>query len=643
MRLGFISRRSGRRWWWGFALLIAAPALALALLGLRVARLESLERAQQIREQQTQLARLADTTIGTTLATVQHDLARTETSSIAARDYAVFVLEPGGRLVFPQDRTYFPDPRKPEFRSGPRWGRATEQLIERAQTADQQRTSDASSLLHQIGKTEPRLRGWADLVLARRQFESGDASALTNLANPFWIRSDGLTPTGLPAALLAATYVEGVSPADRARFAPLLQATLDGLRGGRWLFSFEERRVFDEELRRLLELAGAHPPGEDSRLSEWASIEHLARSVRPSDSPSDLDPAAPFLLLWFHRPDGAWMGAAVARGRLAGLIGAALHPLFSTHPFGVSVRKVKGPAIWTRPPVAMLAGAPTPLDAVGGWELVFGAPAERSAFDGRRLLWYGFTLVMVMTMAVGLAVTLFVVRREVALNRLQSDFVAAVTHEFKSPITSIRLLMERLGAGRLRTPAAAGEYHDAINRETDRLERLVNRVLESQKIQSGVKQYRFVLGSLVQMAESSIWRLRPQADEKNIAVDLEIGGEIPEIRMDQTAVSDALDNLMDNAIKYSPEGGRIAIRIEKLDGYLCVEVQDQGIGIDPDDLPRIFDRFYRGRRGDQQNVHGTGLGLALVKAAAEGHGGVVDVISAPGQGARFCLRLPLER
>ena len=144
-----------------------------------------------------------------------------------------------------------------------------------------------------------------------------------------------------------------------------------------------------------------------------------------------------------------------------------------------------------------------------------------------------------MTMAVGLAVTLFVVRREVALNRLQSDFVAAVTHEFKSPITSIRLLMERLGAGRLRTPAAAGEYHDAINRETDRLERLVNRVLESQKIQSGEKQYRFVLGSLVQMAESSIWRLRPQADEKNIAVDLEIGGEIPEIRMDQTAVSDA--------------------------------------------------------------------------------------------------------
>jgi signal transduction histidine kinase len=246
-------------------------------------------------------------------------------------------------------------------------------------------------------------------------------------------------------------------------------------------------------------------------------------------------------------------------------------------------------------------------------------------------------------MAVGLAVTLFVVKREVELNRLQSDFVAAVTHEFKSPITSIRLLMERLAGGRLRTPTIVAEYHDAINCETDRLERLVNRVLESQKIQSGEKLYSFIPASLVDLAQASLWRLRPQAESKRIAIDLEVTGEIPEIRMDKTAVGDALDNLVDNAIKYSPEGTRVVVRIEKREPYLCVEVQDQGIGIDPDDQPRIFDRFYRGRRGDQQNVHGTGLGLALVKAAAEAHGGHVEVTSVLRQGACFRLRLPLER
>jgi signal transduction histidine kinase len=442
--------------------------------------------------------------------------------------------------------------------------------------------------------------------------------------------------------LLAAAYVEGVPPAQRARFVPLLHATLDGLRAGRWSFNFEGRRFYDGELRRLLGLAGASAPSEDSRLAGWASIERLARRVRPSGSPSDPDPTAPFFLLWSQNPGGAWLGAAVSRGHLADLIDVAVHPLFSTQPFGAAVRQVKGPVIWRQPPLSKLSGTPAPLHAVEGWELVFSAPAERGTFERQRLLWYGFTLVMVMTMVVGLAVTLYVVRREVELNRLQSDFVAAVTHEFKSPITSIRLLMERLTGGRLRTPSSTAEYHDAINRETDRLERLVNRVLESQKIQAGEKRYSFVLGSLVELAESSIWKLHPQADAKSIAVELELAGDIPEIRMDKTAVAEALDNLLDNAIKYSPEGTSVLIRIEKRQRYLCVEVQDQGIGIDSGDLPRIFDRFYRGRRGDHHNVHGTGLGLALVKAAAEGHGGVVEATSTPGQGSRFCLRLPLE-
>ena len=128
-----------------------------------------------------------------------------------------------------------------------------------------------------------------------------------------------------------------------------------------------------------------------------------------------------------------------------------------------------------------------------------------------------------------------------------------------------------------------------------------------------------------------------------MGVDLALAGEIPEIRMDKTAVADALDNLVDNAIKYSAADTRVVIRVEKRERFVCVEVQDQGIGIDPDDLPRIFDRFYRGRRGDRHDVHGTGLGLSLVKAAAEGHGGSVDVTSAPGQGSRFCLRLPVEK
>jgi len=306
-----------------------------------------------------------------------------------------------------------------------------------------------------------------------------------------------------------------------------------------------------------------------------------------------------------------------------GLLGAVLAPLL---PAGAVAREGQGGVN------AVL------LRAITGWELAFSSPAETGWFDQRRLLWYGFICLLVIMLMAGLAMTVRVVRREVELARLQSEFVAAVTHEFKSPITSIRLLMERISGGRLRTPEAAGEYYAAVGRETDRLDRLVNRLLESQKIQAGQKRYRFEPASLRELAEAAVARLRPQAEAKSIAIRLEAGGELPEVLLDQAAMADALENLLDNAIKYSPSGTEVSVAVEAREQQVCVEVRDQGPGIDADDLPHIFDRFYRGR----QNAHGTGLGLALVKAAVEAHGGTVTVTSVPGGGSTFCLRLPIR-
>jgi signal transduction histidine kinase len=189
----------------------------------------------------------------------------------------------------------------------------------------------------------------------------------------------------------------------------------------------------------------------------------------------------------------------------------------------------------------------------------------------------------------------------------------------------------------LRTPESAGEYYAAVGRETDRLERLVNRLLESQKIQAGQKQYSFQPASMGEIAEAAVERLRPHAEAKSIAIKFETSGEIPELLLDKAAITDALENLLDNAIKYSSSGTQVSVVVGMGEGQVCVAVRDQGTGIDPDDLPRVFDRFYRGR----QNVQGTGLGLALVKAAAEAHGGTVAVTSTPGRGSTFFLRLPI--
>jgi two-component system phosphate regulon sensor histidine kinase PhoR len=258
-----------------------------------------------------------------------------------------------------------------------------------------------------------------------------------------------------------------------------------------------------------------------------------------------------------------------------------------------------------------------------------------------RWMWYGFVLLPMLMLLVGLVMTVRVVRQEVALNQMQAKFVAAVSHELKSSITGIRLLMERISDGRLGAPGTAREYYAAIGRETDRLENLVDRLLESQKIQSEGRRYAFELSSLGDLADHAVQRLRPQAEAKGIRLASQADVGIPDLRLDKAAIGDAIENLLDNAIKYSSSGTEVSIHIRSTDNEARVEVCDHGIGIEKADLPRIFEPFYRGRRGDMESVKGTGLGLALVKAAAEAHGGAVDVSSAPDNGSRFTLRLPL--
>jgi signal transduction histidine kinase len=136
--------------------------------------------------------------------------------------------------------------------------------------------------------------------------------------------------------------------------------------------------------------------------------------------------------------------------------------------------------------------------------------------------------------------------------------------------------------------------------------------------------------------------LRPQAEAKGVSLNIKTVGNIPDIRFDRAAMTDVLENLIDNAVKYSSSGGRISVELHADEVQVTVEVRDEGIGIDPDDLPRIFEKFYRGSRGNQQDVRGTGLGLALVKATLDAHSGKVDVKSALGEGSRFILSLPVR-
>jgi signal transduction histidine kinase len=259
----------------------------------------------------------------------------------------------------------------------------------------------------------------------------------------------------------------------------------------------------------------------------------------------------------------------------------------------------------------------------------------------RRLLNYARVVFPIVVLACGLLMTAWIMRRELALTELQSTFVAAVTHEFKSPITSIRLLMERITSGRIASGDSPARYYAAIGAETKRLESLVNRLLESQKLQSGQREYVFRPTAIEALVRDAIERVRPQADARQIQIEVSAVGGIPPLALDADSVSDAIRNLLDNAIKYSPDHTRVSVGIDVGDGRVRLIVSDHGIGVDPADAGRIFEPFYRSRRGDQTNVHGTGLGLSLVRATAEAHGGSVTVSSDGERGSRFTLSFPL--
>jgi signal transduction histidine kinase len=640
------SLKPGWTWWWGFGLLIAAPALALALLGLRSVRAERIEREQQVREQQTQVARLADAALAAALSEVENALARAGKPTPPPADDFVFTIEPQGLLIFQHDKVWFGEADAPKLRAV-EWPPATQLLIERAQAAEAQGSVRAAAgLYRRLMGAEPKLRGWAEISLARLGQERGEAGVSALLASPLWSRAEELTPTGLPVALLICPYVERLPREERGRFAPLLRQTLERLRGGRWWLSYDERHFYDLELRRLLESAEARPLADDARLGELAALERVIRASPPDKSAAatrsfERGGHGAYLILWTPANGDGWRGIALTPPRAAELSGAALAPLLAGQPFAAALRDARGGLLWGGLPHESPPSLAVPLQAVRGLELVFGGAAQGGWLRRRERLWYGFIVLLVVMLSVGLAMTARVVQREVELGRMQNEFIAAVSHEFKSPITSIRLLMERLTSGRVES-AAVGEYHVAICRETDRLERLVNRLLEAQQMQAARRQYNFAPASLHAIIEAAAAQLRPQAEAKSIRLEIRIEDAIPELPLDKSALTDALENLLDNAIKYSPAGSRVAVTARAADHTVRVEVCDEGIGIEPGDLPRVFDRFYRARHGDRHSVKGTGLGLALVKAAVEAHGGTVEVESRPGQGSRFSLQLPIK-
>jgi signal transduction histidine kinase len=640
-----------RSWWWVFALLIAMPAVALAVLGLGVIRADDRDRERRHRERQSdvadQIRRLADASLATTLERLVADAGPLTTAADAS---IAFAIEANGTVSFPAHRvTVLP------FGSAPRLAPlplpyATRVVTERALAAEARGRKSEASLLYDTVRVHPRLRPWAEWRM-RMVSNPTPAVIAAHLADAALWASDARTPSGIPLAIATASEIGEESTVDRALRTSLARRALESLRAGRWRVSLDQRRAYDLELGRLA--SGSHRTDAlvvEPHLDRLARVASLARTS--FDDSHRLPPRAAlagdgvgdFVLVWSPpgQPPDSRSGVAVPGHAARERMGAAIAALLEGQPFHAVLRHDDVP-FWAGgdPSGARVVDAAGALLAsTPGWTLAL-IDTSAPPLDAHGLLTYARVILPILVLACGLVMTSWIMRRELALARLQSTFVAAVTHEFKSPITSIRLLMERFASGRIPPGEPAARYHAAIGAETDRLENLVNRLLEAQKLQSGQKTYTLQPSPLEPIVADAIERMRPQADAKQIYLASQVAGLIPPMAIDADAMSDAVRNLIDNAIKYSPDRTEVQVTLDVEGRDVRLTVSDQGIGVDPAEAHRVFEPFYRSRRGDHANVHGTGLGLSLVRATAEAHGGRVTVGSNGTRGSRFELRLPI--
>lgn len=274
--------------------------------------------------------------------------------------------------------------------------------------------------------------------------------------------------------------------------------------------------------------------------------------------------------------------------------------------------------------------------------IVLSDPGALEAAAAERVRWLAWIL------AAGGAVTAFALwvawrafRRQAELARAQMEFVASVSHELRTPVASITALAERLEAGQA-DAIQTTEYHQFIGREGRRLASLVENVLDFSRLERGKRAFVLEPIDLPALVRETASLMRPRAEEKGLTL-VEQVADVPDDRwppVDALAIRQALVNLLDNAIKFTPAGGRVELAMAEEAGAVVFHVSDTGIGIEPRERSRIFEKFYRVDNSLTRETTGAGIGLSLVRQIAEAHGVRVDVDSDPGRFTRFSLRFP---
>jgi signal transduction histidine kinase len=232
-------------------------------------------------------------------------------------------------------------------------------------------------------------------------------------------------------------------------------------------------------------------------------------------------------------------------------------------------------------------------------------------------------------------------QRQKRLARQQMEFVAAVSHELRTPLAVIRSAGENLADGVVADAAQVRRYGALVETEGRRLTAMVDRVMEFAGISSGAPAPAHVEVDVSSVMYEAVHGLDADARDRGVTIHVHPGGTLPPVLGDREALRSALQNIVGNAVKYSPAGATVAIGTEASGAIVRIRVSDRGLGIDADDLPHIFNAFYRGRRARDAQVRGSGVGLSVVRHVIDAHQGRIHVDSRPGEGTTVTVELPV--
>jgi signal transduction histidine kinase len=448
---------------------------------------------------------------------------------------------------------------------------------------------------------------------------------------------DARDPEGrfiLPAAQLMALELMG-GP-GHPRYADTLRALAERLNDySDPLLPSTQRRFL---MRRLQATAPECPPLPALAAEELAA-DYLATGPSWTAS-SSLAPTALSDLWQLPASDGS--AVALLRGERvadeARAVLAAELPLEAVSPEVLP----PGPQEGEREPFMSVPAG----DYLPGWRLALylNGPDPFSAAAHRQVaayFWTGF-LVVAFTAVVAALVGRYVLR-QVRLTRLRNDFIATVTHELKTPLASMRALVDTLREGSYRDAQQAAEYLQLIATENERLSRLIDNFLSFSRMERDKRAFELGPVQPALVASAAAEAVRARFESQGCRFEVELAPELPAILGDRDALVTVLLNLLDNAFKYSENERHIVLRAYAADGEVRFDVQDSGIGLSRRAIRKVFEPFYQVDRSLSRKAGGCGLGLSIVRFIVDAHGGSVDVKSQPGKGSTFTVRLPVTR